>query len=79
LSKTSFLNLHAHFHLIGWVTILTIAFIMGWKIGVTIRSNLLIFLIVEVTFIAYGVGMFGMFFLYKLIDAVIYRKFKELF
>jgi hypothetical protein len=29
LSKnTSFLNLHAHFHLIGWVTILTIAFIM---------------------------------------------------
>lgn len=80
LSKnTMFFNLHAHYYLIGWTIVIIVAFILVWLLGIVAFSNLLIPLIIEVTLVAYGLGLFGMFFLYKLIDAMIYRKFKELF
>ena len=80
LSKnTMFFNLHAHYYLIGWTTIILVSFILVWLLGIMVFPNLVIILTIEVTLFAYGIGLFGMFFVYKVIDAIIYRKFKELF
>ncbi|USK31022.1 permease prefix domain 1-containing protein [Bacillus sp. CMF21] len=80
LSKnTMFFNLHAHYYLIGWTFLSVIASILVWIFELTLFPYPLITLTIESIFIAYAIGLFGMFFLYKIIDAVIYRKFKELF
>ncbi len=80
LSKnTMFFNLHAHYYLIGWTIVIIFSFSLVWLIGIITFPKLLIILTIEVTLFAYGLGFFGMFFMYKLIDAIIYRKFKELF
>lgn len=80
LSKnTSIFNLHAHYYLIGWTIVLAITFILICILGLMIESTTLIFLIIEVSLFVYSLGLFGMFFVYKLLDALIYRKLSELF
>ncbi|GIN69876.1 hypothetical protein J14TS2_03510 [Bacillus sp. J14TS2] len=80
LSKnTMFFNLHGHYYLIGWTIVSIIAFIIVWLLGITIFPYRSITLTIESIFIAYAIGIFGTFVMYKMIDAVIYRKFKELF
>lgn len=80
LSKNSmFFNLHAHHYLFGWTIVSIIASILVWLLEITFLPYPFITLTLESIFIAYAIGLFGMFFLYKIIDATIYRKFKELF
>ncbi|WFA07026.1 hypothetical protein [Bacillus sp. HSf4] len=79
LSKsTSFFNLHAHHYLFGWSLILMTALFLLWLFGIWLGVFPLMFLVIEATLFAYGFGFFGMFFVYKLVDAAIYKKFKEL-
>lgn len=80
LSKNSmFFNLHGHYYLIGWTIVSIIAFIIVWLLGITIFPYRSITLTIESIFIVYAIGIFGTFVMYKMIDVVIYRKFKELF
>jgi hypothetical protein len=80
LSKnTMFFNLHAHYYLIGWTIVSILASILVWILEVTIFPYPLITLTIASIFIAYAIGLFGMFILYKIIDVTIYRKFKDLF
>ncbi|MFS0562046.1 hypothetical protein AB1K91_15020 [Terribacillus sp. 179-K 1B1 HS] len=80
LSKnTMFFNLHAHYYLIGWTIVSILASILVWILEVTMLPYPLITFTIESIFIAYSIGLFGMFILYKIIDAMIYRKFKDLF
>lgn len=80
LSKNTMLfNLHAHFYLIGWVAIFFIALILVWltEHSLNIESNYL--LLIEVPLFVYCLGISGVFLLYKVIDSIIYQKYKELF
>ncbi|MFP7224529.1 hypothetical protein SFC42_15705 [Priestia filamentosa] len=80
LSKNSlFFNLHAHYYLVGWTIVSILASIVVWALDVAIFPYSLITLTLEITFIVYAFGLFGMFILYKIIDTTIYRKFKDLF
>lgn len=80
LSKNTLLfNLHAHYYLIGWTIILIIVSILLWLLELSIFLYLSFLTTIVITLIVYATGLFGMFFLYKIIDAAIYQKYKELF
>lgn len=80
LSKNTLLfNLHAHYYLIGWTIIFIIVSILVWVLELSIIPFASFTTTIVITFIVYAIGLFGMFFLYKIIDAAIYKKFKELF
>ncbi|MFD0871051.1 MULTISPECIES: permease prefix domain 1-containing protein [Paenibacillus] len=80
LSKnTMFFNLSAHYYLIGWTTITVISIILAWLLETALFPDSLVIEAVENVLAAYSIGLLGMFFLYKLIDAAIYQKFKEVF
>ncbi|MGM0867577.1 MAG: hypothetical protein ACQEWF_23280 [Bacillota bacterium] len=80
LSKnTMFFNLHAHYYLIGWVIVSVIASILFLLFEFTLIPYPLITHTLISVLMAYSFGLFGLFFLYKIIDAVIYQRFKELF
>lgn len=79
MSKNTMLfDLHAHYYLIGWTFITVIAFIFTWALELIFSFYPFITLTIESVFIAYGIGLFGMFFVYKLLDAFIQRKFNNL-
>ncbi|MEH7356620.1 hypothetical protein V7150_24220 [Neobacillus drentensis] len=80
LSKNTLLfNLHAHYYLIGWTIIFIIVSILVWLLEFSIIPYQSFTTTIVITLIVYATGLFGMFFLYKVIDAAIYQKFKELF
>lgn len=74
-----FFNLSAHYYLIGWTTITVISIILAWLLETALFPDSLVIEAVENVLAAYSIGLLGMFFLYKLIDAAIYQKFKEVF
>lgn len=80
LSKNTLLfNLHAHYYLIGWTIIFIIVSILVWLLEFSIIPYPSFTTTIVITLIVYAFGLFGMFFLYKIIDAAIHQKFKELF
>ncbi|MFC5466015.1 permease prefix domain 1-containing protein [Lederbergia graminis] len=80
LSKnTMFFNLHAHYYLFGWMMVSIVAAILVWVLEATILPYPSMMLTIESIFIVYAIGLFGMFFLYKIIDVTIYKKFHDIF
>lgn len=74
LSKnTALFHLHAHYYLLGWAII---AFILLGLVGIwdSLVSSSLPTFIVEMIFLAYGSSLMILFFIYKLLDALIYKK-----
>ncbi|KAB8137601.1 hypothetical protein F9U64_08785 [Gracilibacillus oryzae] len=75
LSKDSSLfHLPAHHYLIGYAFIALFFFAILLLISNTVNSSLYI-IVLEATCFAYASGFVAAFFLYKLIDMMIYRKF----
>ncbi|WP_102272649.1 hypothetical protein [Cytobacillus massiliigabonensis] len=78
LSKNTLLfNLHAHYYLLGWVILAFVLFTVIGLFWITLFTSSTIMLIVESILMAYSFGFVGLFFVYKLFDAMIYRKLKE--
>ncbi|CAH0119764.1 MULTISPECIES: hypothetical protein [unclassified Paenibacillus] len=78
LSKhTTIFELHAHYYLIGW-TIVAIAVLIALGLaGNAAPPFSLPMLLVESVLVAYGAGFIALFFVYKLLDALIYKKLRE--
>lgn len=80
LSKnTMFFNLHAHYYLIGWTIVFISASMLVWLFEYAIFPHPIVTLTVESILIVYAIGLFGTFFMYKIMDTVIVRKYKALF
>ncbi|KOP77673.1 hypothetical protein LIS82_02145 [Cytobacillus solani] len=78
LSKNTLLfNLHAHYYLLGWVILACIFFTFIGVFWIVLFASSTLLLIVESMLFAYSLGFVGLFFVYKLFDAMIYRKLKE--
>ncbi|MCC3372760.1 hypothetical protein [Cohnella sp. REN36] len=78
LSKHSPLfDLHAHYYLLGWAAVAVAFFLLLGAIGLALFPSSLLLLIAESIALAYGLSFVGLFFVYKLLDAVIRRKLKE--
>ncbi|WP_257348680.1 hypothetical protein [Pseudalkalibacillus decolorationis] len=74
LSKnTTLFNLHAHYYLWGYVCITLISFTCLFLFSEMVFLSSLIINVLIATFFCYGVGLGGMFFLYKLFDAMLYK------
>ena len=80
LSKnTSLFNLHAHYYLLGLAVITGIVGLIIWVVTAAMNENTLITLMIEVTLFAYCIGLVGLFFVYKILDSVLYQKVNKLF
>lgn len=78
LSKhTTIFELHAHYYLIGWTIVAIAAFIALGVVGNAAPPFSLPMLLVESVLVAYGAGFIALFFVYKLLDALIYKKLRE--
>lgn len=75
LSKNTMLfNLHGHYYLGGYAFFaVALGLISGWLYSF---FPALPIIVVQWTFFAYAVGFVGMFFVYKLVDATLYKKLK---
>jgi hypothetical protein len=75
LSKnTQIFNMHAHYYLGGYALIGIMASIILLVISNVLTDPPLICIVLEVTFMLYGIGFFGLFFVYKLMDVFIHKK-----
>lgn len=74
LSKnTMIFNLHAHYYLGGYAFF---AILLGGVIGLIGSAiSSLFLLVIQYTLFSYALGFGGLFFIYKLVDAVLYKKF----
>ncbi|MBD2869260.1 permease prefix domain 1-containing protein [Paenibacillus arenilitoris] len=78
LSKnTALFQLHAHYYMIGWIAVALVLAVLTEMTRWLMDSNALWFMIVEAVFAAYGAGLFGLFVVYKLLDAFIHRKLND--
>lgn len=78
LSKNTLLfNLHAHFYLLGWTILGFLVFILVGIFWVTLWPSSMMLLIIESMLFAYGIGFVGLFLIYKVLDTMIYRMFKD--
>ncbi|MBT2218015.1 hypothetical protein KK120_19625 [Virgibacillus dakarensis] len=75
LSKnTTLFNLHAHYYL-GGFTFIAVIFGLITRLFYLVSPTLFL-MVIECTFYVYGVAFVGLFFTYKLIDVVLFKKFK---
>ncbi|WLD94685.1 hypothetical protein [Alkalihalobacillus sp. AL-G] len=75
LSKNTMLfNLHAHYYLWGYTCIAAIVTICLFLVTEMVFLSSLVLVVLETTIFLYGLGLCGMFFLYKLFDAMFYKK-----
>lgn len=78
LSKNnSILNLPIHYYLIGYVLIDIALILILEFLRITILASSFWLSAIEFMFIVYGVGLIGLFFLYKMLDTVISKKLNE--
>ncbi|WP_099156717.1 hypothetical protein [Virgibacillus ndiopensis] len=74
LKNTMIFNLHAHYYLGGYVFIAVITGLILKLISVF--CPFLPLLVIAYTLFTFGFGFIGMFFIYKLLDAVLYKKLR---
>lgn len=80
LSKnTTLFDLHAHYYLFGWTIFAIILFIVIGTAGYVWFPSSPHLLITLSILAAYGAGLSGTFFVYKVLDVLIYKKVKEYF
>ncbi|WP_029192802.1 hypothetical protein [Paenibacillus harenae] len=78
LSKnTSLFHMHAHYYLFGWIAVAVILFILVELVHGLLFPEALWPLVIESVLVAYGAGLFGLFIIYKLMDAFIHRKLQD--
>lgn len=78
LSKNnSILNLPIHYYLIGYVLIDIALILILEFLRITILASSFWLSAIEFMFIVYGVGLIGLFFMYKMLDTVISKKLNE--
>ncbi|WP_050180465.1 hypothetical protein [Domibacillus robiginosus] len=76
LSKNTMLfNLHAHYYLIGFSFLAFLAFFI--LLLAHTSSSSLFLLAGAYTILAYGIGFAGLFFVYKVVDIILYKKLKD--
>lgn len=76
LSKnTMIFNLHAHYYLGGYTVLALLIFLILILIYASFSS--LAFLVGAYTILVYRIGFTGLFFIYKLVDVILYKKFKS--
>jgi len=78
LSKnTSLFQLHAHYYLFGWaIAAFTLLLLLAVLNGIFLSSPLLL-IIAETIFAAYGAAFIFLFFIYKMLDALLYQKLRH--
>ncbi|WP_027407950.1 hypothetical protein [Anoxybacteroides tepidamans] len=75
LSKNTLVfNLHAHYYLGGYAFLAILGSVVLLLLHASFFS--LPWLVGAYTFLAYGVGFIGLFFIYKLVDSALYKKIK---
>ncbi|MFB4168261.1 hypothetical protein [Virgibacillus sp. JSM 102003] len=78
LSKdTQLFNLHAHFYLWGYASIAALCSLVLLFISNVVVKSSLILIVLETAFAVTFFGCSLLFFIYKIIDVMIYRKLKE--
>ena len=76
LSKnTMIFNLHAHYYLGGYAVLALLFFLI--LILIHTVFSFLSLLVGAYTILVYGIGFTGLFFIYKLLDIILYKKFKS--
>ncbi|WP_208589605.1 hypothetical protein [Gracilibacillus suaedae] len=72
--NTQIFNMHAHYYLGGYALLGITASLILLVISNVLTDPPLISIVLEVTFMLYGIGFFGLFFVYKLMDIFIHKK-----